>query len=349
MRIAVVNDSDMARQALAQVIEQSGRYRLAWTAADGREALAHCRSDRPDVLLMDLIMPGMDGVETTRRIMAEAPCAILVVTADVSGQAGRVFEAMGAGALDAVNTPVLGIDGAGGKELLAKLDTVARLVRASGHPGCGGEPATPRPDGTAGQAGENPLIAIGASTGGPAALRRLLSLLPPDLPAAITVVQHVDAEFARSFAQWLDKELEISVTAARPGEKPVPGRAYIAIEDRHLRLDPRGRFEYRDEPRDCPYRPAVDVFFHSVATHWRGQAVGVLLTGMGKDGAEGLLAMRRAGCLTIAQDAATSAIFGMPKAAIHLDAASRVLPLDAIAPALVEAIRAPRRQKTVNS
>ncbi len=339
LRVALVNDSRMALAALRHVIERSGRYRIAWMAEDGRQAVARCAESRPDILLMDLNMPVMDGVEATRHIMAQSPCAIVVVTASVEDNATRAFAAMGAGALDALNTPVLGMSGdAEGQDvLLAKLDTVARLVTANRRTETGPAPAPAGAGAPLRRSGER-LIAIGASTGGPAALRTLLGALPADLPAAIVIVQHVDEEFAQSFANWLNSEIILPVRLARPGDFPKAGEVLVAGREDHLVLQRDQRLGYTREPVDYAYRPSVNAFFDSVAAHWGGRAIGVLLTGMGRDGASGLAALRRRGWTTIAQDRETSAIYGMPRAAAELDAASRILPLDKIAPALLEAL-----------
>ena len=342
MRVAVVNDSKLAAESLRRVIADSGRHEVAWIAEDGEDAVRRCGTDLPELILMDLIMPRLDGVEATRRIMAKTPCAIVVVTASVAGNAAKVFEAMGAGALDAINTPILGMagDGAGHEALLHKIDMVGRLIDApkriarlqSSVP-----PANP----CATPGGCPPLIVIGASTGGPAALQTILAPLPADLPAAVVIVQHVDEQFARSFAEWLDEQTALSVRLARPGDRPRPGQVLIAGREDHLILRADGSLDYTPEPVDYAYRPSVNVFFESVARHWRGQSLGVLLTGMGRDGGLGLLALRQAGCHTVAQDQASSAIYGMPKAAAELGAAVDILELKAIGPALLKSLRRP--------
>lgn len=342
MRVAVVNDSKLAAESLRRVIAESGRHQVAWIAEDGAEAVRRSSDDRPDLILMDLIMPNMDGVEATRQIMAKAPCAIVVVTASVAGNAAKVFEAMGAGALDAINTPILGMDGsgAGHAALLHKIDMVGRLIQA---PKKGtAPPVRPEPPSPCMVPGRcPPLIAIGASTGGPAALKTLLAPLPADLPAAIVIIQHVDEEFARSFAEWLDEQTALSVRLAQPGDRPQPGKVLIAGHEDHLVFKSDGSLDYTPEPADYAYRPSVNVFFESMARYWRGQSVGVLLTGMGRDGGTGLLSLRQAGAHTIAQDQASSAIYGMPKAAAELGAAVDILALDAIGPALLKSLRRP--------
>jgi chemotaxis response regulator CheB len=290
---------------------------------------------------MDLIMPGMDGVEATRQIMAKTPCAIVVVTASVAGNAAKVFEAMGAGALDAINTPILGLngDGAGHEALLHKIDVVARLIEAPKR--IARVQPVPPSNPCATPNGCPPLIAIGASTGGPAALQTLLAPLPADLGAAVVIIQHVDEQFARSFAEWLNEQTALDVRLAQPGDRPRPGLVLIAGREDHLIMTAGGALDYTPEPVDYAYRPSVNVFFESLARHWRGRTVGVLLTGMGRDGGTGLLALRQAGSHTIAQDRASSAIYGMPKAAAELGAAVDILGLSDIGPALLKSLTRP--------
>lgn len=180
-------------------------------------------------------------------------------------------------------------------------------------------------------------MAIGASAGGPASLAQLLKQLPAGFAPAVMLVQHVDETFAAGMAEWLGSESSLPVRLAREGEPPQPGQVLLAGTNNHMRLLRNGELAYTEEPRSHVYRPSIDVFFDSLVAHWRGEAVGVLLTGMGRDGAQGLKAMRERGFLTIAQDQASSAVYGMPKAAAALDAAVEILPLQRIAPRLVEA------------
>jgi len=339
MRIAIVNDLMMAVEALKRVVASVEGYEIAWVALDGAEAVAKCAQDRPDLVLMDLVMPVMDGVEATRRIMAQSPCAVLVVTASLGSNQAKVFEAMGQGALDAAVTPALGLDGQtrGGEALLAKIATIAKLLGKT--PGSARSPWS-RP----GPAGERPpLVALGSSTGGPMALVKILSRLPADFPGAVVIVQHVDAMFTPGLAEWLDSQTPLKVALAEEGSWPRPGQALLASSNHHLRLNQELRLTYDPEPRNNAYRPSVDVFFSSLAQHWPGRDLAVLLTGMGRDGAQGLLALRQAGWHTIAQDQASSVVYGMPKAAQELGAAVEVLPLDLIGPRLSDlAARRPR-------
>jgi chemotaxis response regulator CheB len=326
MRIAIVNDVALAIEAVRRVVLESGEHQIAWTAANGAAAVEQCIQDTPDLVLMDLIMPGTDGIQATRQIMARSPCAILVVTASVTNNCSRVFEAMGAGALDAVNTPVLEWPGSckGATALLAKIETIRRLIGAetSGK-------ASALAISNQAHAGppDDRLIAIGASAGGPAAVARILSFLPANFRAPIVIVQHVDAQFAQGLANWLDDQTPLRVRLAQEGDYPSPGTILLAGRDHHLVFAHPQRLTYSNEPANCSYRPSVDVFFNSVRQHWPGEAVGVLLTGMGRDGAQGLLGLRQEGHRTIAQDQASSAVYGMPKAAAELSAATEILGL----------------------
>jgi chemotaxis response regulator CheB len=327
MRIAIVNDVSMAVEAVRRVVLSSGEHCIAWTAENGAEAVECCTCDTPDLILMDLVMPVMDGVEATRQIMSRSPCAIVVVTANVTHNCSKVFEAMGAGALDAVNTPVLEWPGSGkdASDLLTKIETIRRLI--------GVEPSPPVPQTGRQRPSWQPdscLIAIGASAGGPAALARILSYLPGSFRSPVVIVQHVDAQFAPALANWLDDQTPLRVRLAQPGDYPIPGTILLAGRDDHLVFERHGRVGYANQPVDCSYRPSVDVFFESIRPNWPGSAIGVLLTGMGRDGAQGLLALRLAGHHTIAQNEDSCAVFGMPRAAADLGAAAEVLNLEQI-------------------
>jgi two-component system response regulator WspF len=333
MNIGIVNDLPLAIEAMRRVIAMRAEHRLLWVATDGAQAVDFCVAQPPDIVLMDLVMPKSDGLEATRRIMARAPCAILIVTSSVGANAWRVYEAMGAGALDAVDTPTLADGGPGDTTqlLLAKIDQIGRLL--------GNPPMYRQPPGALSQRDTVPLVAIGASAGGPNALAAVLGKLPADFRAPIVIVQHVDKAFAAGMAQWLDGQTALPVRVALDGDRPQPGAALLAATNDHLYLTRSGSFGYTREPADIPYRPSVDVFFHSVVEHWRGDAIGVLLTGMGRDGAIGLKAMRAKGYHTIAQDEATSAVYGMPKAAAALCAARSILPLGGIADELAAVVK----------
>jgi two-component system response regulator WspF len=331
MRIAIVNDVPLAVEAVRRVVVESGEHRIAWTAYDGAAAVELCARDKPDLILMDLIMPKVGGVAATRRIMAGSPCAILIVTANVTDHTSKVFEAMGAGALDAVDTPVLELPGnclgAGG--LLAKIETIRKLI------GAGDKRASPlRRQAPAPLPPHRRLVVVGASAGGPVALAKVLSNLPGDFPAPVIIVQHVDSQFAADLANWLDQQTPLEVRLAQEGDSPQPGQVLLAGREAHLALTNLARLGYTDQPTDTSYRPSIDVFFQSVDRFWRGKVVGVLLTGMGRDGVAGLGSLRRHGHHTIAQNEATSAVYGMPKAAAEARAATEILALEEIGPRL---------------
>jgi two-component system response regulator WspF len=321
MRIAIVNDMRTAAEALRRVVESLPGHALAWTAADGVEAVAMARRDRPDLILMDLLMPHLDGAEATRQIMATAPCAILVVTATVSGNISLVYDAMGHGALDAVDTPTLGPAGevTGAGPLVEKIGVIAKLV--------GAPAAAPRTRAVPASGTSPRLLVVGASTGGPKALCDLLLPLPHDWNTAVVIVQHVDVAFAPGLATWLADRTGRSVRVAAEGELPRAGDVLLAGTNDHLVMVAGGGLGYRPEPREIFFRPSVDVFFESVAAHATRPGVAVVLTGMGKDGARGLAALRRKGWHTIAQDEATSVVWSMPRAAVEAGAAADVLPV----------------------
>jgi two-component system response regulator WspF len=340
LRIAIVNDVGVAVEAMRRVIESGAGFEVCWTASDGGEAVVRCASEIPDLILMDLIMPVMNGVEATRRIMQETPCPILVVTATIDGHFTLVYEALGAGALDVVETPKL--DGTGGEGLLRKIATVRSLVDPVRREWRGANPlpvSTPAPG--AATAVDFPVVAMGASTGGPKALGAMLAGLPADFRAAVLVVQHLDTRFAVGLADWLKRRTPLEVRALQRSQRIAAGTVFVAARDAHMILDEHGWLDYLDgSSATSGHRPSIDRLFESVASHAGIRGCGVLLTGMGRDGASGLLALRRAGFLTIVQDEASSVVWGMPGAAARLRAAAAVLPLEEIAPALVRHVHA---------
>ena len=379
MRIAIVNDTAIAIEALRRVLLTVSGYEVAWIARDGAEAVARCVKDTPDLILMDLVMPIMDGVEATRQIMSNTPCLILIVTASVGQNAGKVFEAMGHGALDAADLPVLGTqeNAHSSQALLNKIATLSKLIGKTPYR------STPVPETTfnklstsklktpfgSTQREQNsplkiqnstlntqsstlipsldrpqpnsltPLIAIGSSTGGPKALAAILSLLPSDFGAAIAIVQHVDQQFSAGLVDWLNQQTPLTVKLAKAGDRLTKSTVLVAGTNDHLSLRADHTLHYIKEPADYPYRPSVDVFFKSLAQHWSRKDIAVLLTGMGQDGAEGLSLLRSQGWHTITQDKASCAVYGMPKAAVALNAAVEILPPEKIATTLIQRLK----------
>ena len=343
MRIGIVNDSLIAREALRRAVVSAAIHQVAWLAVDGKEAIQKAVADTPDLILMDLIMPVVDGVEATRQIMQQAPCHILVVTATVSGHLNRVYEAMGHGALDAVDTPSLGpAEGmTGATLLLQKIATIGKLIGRG--PKIPVDPAAVLSPLAELALERRPvswnLVVIGASTGGPAAIARVLADLPDSRDASTVIIQHIDVAFAPGLARHLGDGVGRRVDLAEAGERPLPGRTYLAATNDHLILDNARQFRYVAEPIGVHYRPSVDVFLASLIKHWPEPGAAAILTGMGRDGAIGLLALRQAGWLTVAQDEATSLVYGMPRAAAEAGAAQLILPLAEIGGAIADRVR----------
>ncbi len=310
MRVAIVNDLRLATEVHRRMLASGARLRAGLDRADGAEAVERCRTDLPDLVLMDLVMPVMDGVEATRRIMRATPCPILVVTATIEGNLARVYDALGAGALDAVATPTIGTDGSlvkGAEPVLRKLRTIRRLHaprpprrvtpvgagRARRRAGArrADDPASARPTRRAGVPAEVPCVLLGSSTGGPEALSVVLRGMSKAFAPPIVVVQHLDPEFVPGLVEWLAHETGRRVRAILPRRSPRPaGTVHVA----RTRRPPRARAPTASstttvEPADQPYRPSVDVFFASVARRWCRPASPSVLTGMGRDGAAGLL------------------------------------------------------------
>ena len=354
-RIAIVNDLAMAREALRRVVATIPDATVCWMAADGEEAVSRARIDRADLILMDLIMPVMDGVEATRRIMKEAPCPILVVTATVEGNATRVYEAIGAGALDAVDTPRLGAEGTHGEEaLVEKVGAIRRMAKADGPRTAAAPPARPKPVTvatppavtTAANDAALPtsatIVAVGSSTGGPQALATFLKSLPNPLPYAVVIVQHMDITFLPGLATWLSGQTGLNVQLAPQHGRPTAGSVMVAGKDMQMVLRQNGTLEYVPGDPDLIHRPSVDVFFESLAKSRAQTGAAVMLTGMGRDGAVGMKALRDAGWRTFAQDRETSIVWGMPGAAVQAGGAEQVLPLEQIGPAVHNALKQPR-------
>ncbi len=341
MRIAIVNDLALAREVLRRLVLSVPGYTIAWTAENGDEAVRKAAQDRPDIILMDLVMPVQDGVEATRRIMAESPCSILLVTSTVTGNFNMVYRALGHGGLDAVNTPTFGPNGTikDGEGLLAR---IANVARAQQSPRWSSGPQSTPASKPAARADSlqrhHPILALGASTGGPEALIQVLKALPVNFAATVVVIQHIAADFAPGLARWLQGQTTLPVRLARDGDDCKPGEILLAATNDHLLLRSDCRLGYTAKPVDYPYRPSVDVFFNSLAA-WSRPGVAVLLTGMGSDGAQGLLQLRQVGWHTITQDQASCVVYGMPRAAVELHAACQVLPLTQIPHVILNHIR----------
>ena len=345
LKVLLADDSATARQALKYIILQADDMEVVGEAFNGRQAVEMTEALRPDVILMDIVMPEMDGLEATSEIMQRTPTPIVVVSSTVDGpETKTAFQAIRAGALTVLPKPV----GIGSSDYPKQSRNLQNTVKAmagvsvihhrkyhSARPQAIA-PADLTPVNISGSSPE--IVAIVASTGGPGALGEIASLLPPDFPLPIVVVQHITPDFLPSMIKWLDMVSLLSVSIANEGDSPKPGNIYLAPGNMHLSLNSRRRFHLVDDIK-ARYTPSGDVMLKSVAQQYGANAIGVVLTGMGDDGAEGLRAMYHAGAYTIAQDEATSAVFGMPRAAIEAGAARQILPLSDIPATVVEFAR----------
>ncbi len=343
VRVLVADDSMTVRRRLVQALSTDAGIKVIAEAGDGRTAAELCRRIRPDVVTMDVMMPVMDGVTATEYIMANCPTPILMVSASSNrGQVLQTFDALAAGAVDVLDKPAADTpDGVWERELVGAVKMVSRIKaiqrpsvnRRSRVVGAAARVAPPAVLPLL-KSDEAVIVAIGASIGGPSAIAKILSQIPPGFPLPILLVIHIAPEFAQSLVQWVaTRSNKLPVRVAVDGEPiPRPGLAEIlmAPPDRHLVVG-GGRLRVTDTPPRHLFRPSIDELFESVARECGSQAIACLLTGMGKDGAAGLLAVRQNGGHTIAQDEASSTVFGMPREAIALDAAEIVAPLADVA------------------
>lgn len=334
MKIGIACHAPATMRALRKWISEGTRHQVVWTAGSARQAEDLAATGAADLILLELSLGGDPAAEVTRRMMQTRACPILIVTDNVEANAGAVFDAMGSGAMDVagMGAPDAETSSKDAQRLIGKIDRLSIVIGEADRKAA--TTARVLPPNAAGRR----LVGIGASAGGPAALATLFSSLPKDFPAAIVIVQHVDAQFAAGLADWLGRNSTLTVKLAEDGDALDEGSVYVAGTADHLVVAPSGHLMHLREPDDHVYRPSIDVFFQSVHRSWRGEFVGVLLTGMGRDGAAGLKALHDRGCHTIAQDEATSALYGMPKAAAMLGAASEILPIERIGPRLAEIV-----------
>ncbi|MFB2768928.1 chemotaxis response regulator protein-glutamate methylesterase [Pelatocladus sp. BLCC-F211] len=343
IRVLLVEDSQIALVLLKRILTSSPQIEVVGEACTGLEALELIPKVEPDVICTDFHMPHMNGLELTTEVMALYPRPILVISVSVqTDDSKNIFQLLEAGAVDIFPKPTIGLaadDEEFKQELInkikilsgvkvfrkkRKLDTKTQNFQAAKIAALSSKSlAKPK------------LVAIGASTGGPQALKEIFTKLPLDFPLPVICVQHIYLGFLQGLIDWLAVDCRLSIQIAQLGDTPKPGRIYFPPEQQHLELDQRGRFLYSDSPPVAGHRPSVTVTFASVAKFYGQACVGILLTGMGRDGAEGMQAIAQAGGFTIAQDEASSVVFGMPKVAVELGAAQQVLPIQAIAPKLL--------------
>jgi len=345
IEVLVVDDSPVAREFLVYLLDSDPGIRVVGTVTNGKQAIEALKEKKPDVITMDIHMPEMDGFEATRRIMETSPTPIVIVTAaENPREVGISFRAIEAGALAVVPRP----QGLGHPEfesdaselirtvkLMSEIKVVRRWNRSRTAPPA---PAVRQLD-VNGHTSEIQVVAIGASTGGPIALQTILSRLPRDFAAPALIVQHMAPGFTRGFVDWLNHDARVPVRLAAHGEALLAGHAYVAPDGFQMGVNVTGRIALSHDAPEYGLRPSVSFLFRSLAEVYGRRSVGVLLTGMGKDGAAELQSMKQRGAITFAQDEESSVVHGMPGEAIKLEAATYVLPPDKIAAALQSLVK----------
>ncbi len=361
-RVLIVEDSAFMRKVLHGIVASDPQLEVCGEARDGRDAVTQTEALKPDVISMDINMPHMDGLQATEIIMSSNPRPILIVSSESRDGAEVTLKALQLGAIDFVAKPSGGVDldmSSVREEICRKLKMASkvRVVRTATR-------AKPQPDGTSspakpanfGQNGQNgrspaataaatkggsgkfPIVVMASSTGGPATLMQFTPYFPKDFPGAVILVQHMPGNFTAQFSKQLGEVARIRVKEAEAGEIIVPGQIYVCPGSHHLRVSPTGRISLDDGPRIGGYRPCADLTLESAAEYAGPMAIGVILTGMGNDGAKGVQAVRAAGGYTIAQDESTAVIFGMPQEAIKTGAVDHVLPMESIYQAIEKRI-----------
>jgi two-component system chemotaxis response regulator CheB len=349
IRLLLVEDSPVALAILQRILKDAPDMEVVGVARHGREAMALIPEVRPTMICTDLHMPQMDGLELTKAVMAEYPCPVLVISASVQDEdTQNVFKLLEAGALDIFPKPRTGLAAEYERlknELLTKIRVLSGVSVFTQHRR-GATPiqkptpivAKAKPPATNIDIRAPRIVGIGSSTGGPQALLSIFQQLPKTFPVPILCVQHISEGFLQGLVDWLDSKSALRFTIATAGETPQPGVVYFPPERHHLELDIGGRLKLSRTPPVAGHCPSVTVLFKAIANYYRRSAVGILLTGMGRDGADGMQALAQAGSLTIAQDEATSVVFGMPKEAIALGAVQEILAVQNIAPFLLNQV-----------
>lgn len=347
IRVLVVDDSAFVRRALSRMLESSPDIQVVGQGVDGADGVEKVKELRPDVVTLDIKMPRLGGLEALRRIMAENPVPVLLLSSLTTEGADVTLRGLELGAMDFVdkssvqgNMNLLNLS----EELKAKIRALASVPRGRlGHvtPPEPSDRVFLAPAPAAAPAPGVEVIAIGTSTGGPSALQAIIPRLPEGLPSAILVVQHMPVGFTKSLADRLDARSVLRVREAQDGEPVVPGNVFLAPAGRHMKVRRRAgsvRICLEDEPRALLHRPSIDVLMASVAKIYGKSVLGVLLTGMGSDGVEGMRAIRQAGGRTFAESAESCVIYGMPKAAVEAGVVQRTIPLSRMADEIVTAV-----------
>lgn len=349
LRVLVVDDSLTVRRRLCAVLALDADIEVAAEADNGKQAIELCRELRPDVVTLDMMLPGMSGLAATEYIMAHCPTPILIVSSSTNrGAVFKTFDALAAGAVDVLEKPRGDeAEGEWERKFVSAVKLVSR-IKVITHPRgrLSGLTRTSPERKLLSEAGQPPyrMVALGASTGGPSAIALVLRSIQMELPTPLLLVLHLGEQFGGAFADWLETQTPHRVAYAQDGEAvaSIGGRVVLAPPGRHLAVR-GGRLQLTLDPERHSCRPSVDVLFESLARDYGEATLACLLTGMGRDGAAGLLAIRRAGGSTIAQDEASSVVYGMPREAVALGAAERILPLGEIGPAIAELLGRPRK------
>jgi two-component system chemotaxis response regulator CheB len=339
IRVLLADDSPTARALLGAILRDAGGFQVVGEASDGLEALELTERLAPDLVLMDVHMPALDGIAATREIMSRSPRPILIVSAATARDVDLSLNATQAGALMALPKPE-GPSSPRFEEQRAELVRMARAMASVKVVRRWSQDRRPpaRPPIGRTRAGTTELVAMAASTGGPPALRTILDGLPPDFPAPILIVQHIARDFAAGFAEWLGSSGRLRARLPEDGERLLAGTIYVAPDDRHLGVTRDGCIALSTAPPIGGFRPSATHLFASAGRAYGPRALAVILTGMGSDGADGLEIAHGAGTFVVAQDEASSIVFGMAQAAIARGAADRVLPLERIAPLIMERV-----------
>jgi len=335
-RVLIVDDSAIVRKILSESLSGEADIEIVGTAPDPIIALEKIHRLKPDVLTLDIEMPRMDGLTFLKSLMSTEPMPVILVSSLAESSCQIAMEALRLGAVDVFAKPSGPYSVGELRSAIAsriRAAARARLRRSTETPSA--PPPLVKPSGDC----ENRVVAIGASTGGTEAVADVLHALPAEVPP-ILITQHIPAVFSRAFADRLNRQCRMEVREAVDGDQLRPGLALVAPGNFHMiltRTAGQHRIAIKDGPMVCYQRPSVDVLFTSVAEFWKGESVGVILTGMGRDGAQGLAKMKQAGARTIAQDESTSVVYGMPREAARLGAADQILPLGKIAAAILAA------------
>jgi two-component system chemotaxis response regulator CheB len=350
IRVLVVDDSALMRKLLPQIIESDAKIEVVGTASNGDFALRKIGELKPDVVTLDLEMPGLNGIEVLKQIMRKYKTPVVVVSSHTTEGASITMRALGLGAVDFVAKPsdISNRMAEVTRELVSKIKVAAESKGVHAVPEV--ESGIKKP-GVFSSRPAVKVIAIGISTGGPNALQYVLSQLPGDFPGAIVIVQHMPEGFTNLFARRLDDTCALQVKEAQPGDLLLAGRALVSPGNRHLRVKrlPLGDVAIlSEEERVNGHRPSVDILFHSMAKEFGAQGVGILMTGMGEDGAEGMGAMKAVGALTIAQSEDSCVVYGMPKTAVERGYAMRIVALDLLSQTL-QALFLPERVRSATA